>query len=86
MYKRGDGYIIEIFCKLKPIELGGWSVNIWNMAGEWGSKEEAGKAWKQGGKEEIDTLEQKCLRALNSNEHIEWTAQQCEDVFARMEF
>lgn len=56
------------------------------MAGEWGSKEEAGKAWKQGGKEEIDTLEQKCLRALNSNEHIEWTAQQCEDVFARMEF
>lgn len=41
---------------------------------------------KAGGKEKIYILQQKSLRALNSKEYIELTAQKCEDVFAGMEF
>jgi len=41
---------------------------------------------KAGGKEDIDPLQQKCLRALNSKECIEFTAQQREEVFVGMEF
>lgn len=40
---------------------------------------------KVGGKEKIYVLQRKCLRALDSNECIELTAQKCEDVFAGME-
>lgn len=50
---------------------------------KWGGKEETEK---QESGEHGENLQQKCLRALYSNDCIEWAAQKCEDAFAGMEF